>query len=173
MNLCVCCSSQRKFHCASLTPWPHWVYALYDSVSTVLQPGLTSLNFLSSLPPHRSEGKARFLCFLCVTSQESLMNRVKKQLHEWDENLKDDSLPTNAVGQSLYTFLQRDHRHTQTHIHIHTFVVSFLPSFHPFFFPCCMLSVRLLLQSGGLSAHRRRSAAPAAEDWQCHPETSL
>ncbi|KAG7218170.1 hypothetical protein INR49_007452 [Caranx melampygus] len=35
---------QRKFHCASLTPWPPWVYALYDS--------------------------------------ESLMNRVKKQLHE-------------------------------------------------------------------------------------------
>uniref|UniRef100_A0A669BAH4 Protein cereblon n=1 Tax=Oreochromis niloticus TaxID=8128 RepID=A0A669BAH4_ORENI len=25
---------QRKFHCASLTPWPPWVYALYDSVST-------------------------------------------------------------------------------------------------------------------------------------------
>uniref|UniRef100_A0A1A8HGP8 Protein cereblon n=1 Tax=Nothobranchius korthausae TaxID=1143690 RepID=A0A1A8HGP8_9TELE len=53
---------QRKFHCASLTPWPPWVYTLYDS--------------------------------------ESLMNRVKKQLHEWDENLKDDSLPTNAVDFS-------------------------------------------------------------------------
>uniref|UniRef100_A0A8C9YXE6 Protein cereblon n=1 Tax=Sander lucioperca TaxID=283035 RepID=A0A8C9YXE6_SANLU len=53
---------QRKFHCASLTPWPPWVYALYDS--------------------------------------ESLMNRVKKQLHEWDENLKDESLPTNAVDFS-------------------------------------------------------------------------
>uniref|UniRef100_A0AAX7U9E2 Cereblon n=1 Tax=Astatotilapia calliptera TaxID=8154 RepID=A0AAX7U9E2_ASTCA len=52
----------RKFHCASLTPWPPWVYALYDS--------------------------------------ESLMNRVKKQLHEWDENLKDDSLPANAVDFS-------------------------------------------------------------------------
>ncbi|XP_057702659.1 protein cereblon isoform X2 [Corythoichthys intestinalis] len=60
-----CCLSnykQRKFHCASLTPWPPWVYALYDS--------------------------------------ESLMNRVKKQLHEWDENLKDDSLPTNAIDFS-------------------------------------------------------------------------
>ncbi|XP_061640600.1 protein cereblon isoform X3 [Phyllopteryx taeniolatus] len=53
---------KRKFYCASLTPWPPWVYALYDS--------------------------------------ESLMNRVKKQLHEWDENLKDDSLPTNAVDFS-------------------------------------------------------------------------
>ncbi|XP_054641015.1 protein cereblon isoform X2 [Dunckerocampus dactyliophorus] len=53
---------QRKFHCASLTPWPPWVYALYDS--------------------------------------ESLMTRVKKQLHEWDENLKDDSLPTNAIDFS-------------------------------------------------------------------------
>lgn len=53
---------QRKFHCASLTPWPPWVYTLYDS--------------------------------------ESLMNRVKRQLHEWDENLKEDSLPTNAVDFS-------------------------------------------------------------------------
>ncbi|TNN65648.1 Protein cereblon [Liparis tanakae] len=53
---------QRKFHCASLTPWPAWVYRLYDS--------------------------------------ESLMYRVKKQLHEWDENLKDDSLPKNAVDFS-------------------------------------------------------------------------
>uniref|UniRef100_A0A8C6LW20 Protein cereblon n=1 Tax=Nothobranchius furzeri TaxID=105023 RepID=A0A8C6LW20_NOTFU len=56
------CKQTRKFHCASLTPWPPWVYTLYDS--------------------------------------ESLMNRVKKQLHEWDENLKDDSLPTNAVDFS-------------------------------------------------------------------------
>uniref|UniRef100_A0A3Q2GBS6 Protein cereblon n=1 Tax=Cyprinodon variegatus TaxID=28743 RepID=A0A3Q2GBS6_CYPVA len=54
--------SGEKFHSASLTPWPPWVYSLYDS--------------------------------------ESLMNRVKKQLHEWDENLKDDSLPTNAVDFS-------------------------------------------------------------------------
>ena len=29
------------------------------------------------------------------------MNRVRKQLHEWDENLKDDSLPTNVIGQPL------------------------------------------------------------------------
>lgn len=40
-------------------------------------------------------------------------------------------------------------------------------------FPSCLVSVRLLLQSGGLSAHRWRSAAPAPEDWQCHPETPL
>uniref|UniRef100_A0A8C5DCH3 Protein cereblon n=1 Tax=Gouania willdenowi TaxID=441366 RepID=A0A8C5DCH3_GOUWI len=53
-----CC----KFHCSSLTPWPPWVYSLYDS--------------------------------------ETLMKRVKRQLHEWDENLKDDSLPTNAVDFS-------------------------------------------------------------------------
>lgn len=31
------------------------------------------------------------------------MSRVKKQLHEWDENLKDDSLPTNVVGQRSVT----------------------------------------------------------------------
>ncbi|KAJ8370541.1 hypothetical protein SKAU_G00105690 [Synaphobranchus kaupii] len=31
---------------------------------------------------------------------ETLMNRVKRRLHEWDENLKDDSLPTNAVDFS-------------------------------------------------------------------------
>ncbi|CAL8382287.1 unnamed protein product [Boreogadus saida] len=53
---------QRKFSCANLTPWPPWVYALYDA--------------------------------------ESLMNRVRKQLHEWDENLKDDSLPTNVIDFS-------------------------------------------------------------------------
>lgn len=34
------------------------------------------------------------------------MKRVKKQLHEWDENLKDDSLPTNAVGQFVTDGLQ-------------------------------------------------------------------
>ncbi|XP_029549856.1 protein cereblon-like [Salmo trutta] len=53
---------QRKFHCANMTSWPPWVYALYDS--------------------------------------ETLMNRVKRQLHEWDENLKDDSLSTNAIDFS-------------------------------------------------------------------------
>uniref|UniRef100_A0A673WE77 Protein cereblon n=1 Tax=Salmo trutta TaxID=8032 RepID=A0A673WE77_SALTR len=52
----------RKFHCANMTSWPPWVYALYDS--------------------------------------ETLMNRVKRQLHEWDENLKDDSLSTNAIDFS-------------------------------------------------------------------------
>ncbi|KAI1892736.1 hypothetical protein AGOR_G00136610 [Albula goreensis] len=31
---------------------------------------------------------------------EILMSRVRRQLHEWDENLKDDSLPTNAVDFS-------------------------------------------------------------------------
>ncbi|KAK1161536.1 protein cereblon-like [Acipenser oxyrinchus oxyrinchus] len=31
---------------------------------------------------------------------EILMNRVKRQLHEWDENLKDDSLPSNAIDFS-------------------------------------------------------------------------
>lgn len=36
------------------------------------------------------------------------MNRVKKQLHEWDENLKDDSLPTNVVGQPLFSFITEE-----------------------------------------------------------------
>lgn len=49
------------------------------------------------------------------------MNRVKKQLHEWDENLRDDSLPTNAVGQSLFSSL-----------HIEKRCVSF-PPFHASF----------------------------------------
>ncbi|XP_062356381.1 protein cereblon isoform X4 [Cinclus cinclus] len=48
---------KRKFHCASLTSWPPWLYSLYDA--------------------------------------ETLMERVKRQLHEWDENLKDESLPSN------------------------------------------------------------------------------
>ena len=107
------------------------------------------------------------------------MNRVKKQLHEWDENLKDDSLPTNAVGQPLLHLLQMDHRHTHANTRTRLslcfvfFMPSFLPSFHPSHFTFCLVSVRLLLQSGGLSAYRRCVAAPAAEDWQCHPETSL
>lgn len=42
------------------------------------------------------------------------MNRVKKQLHEWDENLKDDSLPKNAVGQPLFSVLQIDGRRIHT-----------------------------------------------------------
>ncbi|KAI3370153.1 hypothetical protein L3Q82_024936 [Scortum barcoo] len=80
---------QRKFHCASLTPWPPWVYALYDS--------------------------------------ESLMNRVKKQLHEWDENLKDDSLPTNAVGQPQLSVLQMDCRRVRTCTHFSYRVAACLP----------------------------------------------
>ncbi|XP_038628229.1 protein cereblon isoform X2 [Tachyglossus aculeatus] len=53
---------KRKFHCASLTSWPPWLYSLYDA--------------------------------------ETLMERVKKQLHEWDENLKDESLPSNPIDFS-------------------------------------------------------------------------
>ncbi|XP_056316236.1 protein cereblon [Danio aesculapii] len=53
---------QKKLPCASMTSWPPWVYALYDS--------------------------------------KTLMSRVKKQLHEWDENLKDESLPTNPTDFS-------------------------------------------------------------------------
>lgn len=30
--------------------------------------------------------------------KETLMDRIKKQLREWDENLKDDSLPSNPIG---------------------------------------------------------------------------
>ena len=87
------------------------------------------------------------------------MNRVKKQLHEWDENLKDDSLPTNAVGQPCYA-------QPLFRLGSHLFFPSFLSSL-------CMVSLRLLLQSGSLPAHRRQSAAAAAEDWQRHPETPL
>ncbi|KAG9353235.1 hypothetical protein JZ751_017811 [Albula glossodonta] len=64
----------KNFHCASLTSWPGWVYTLYDSNP---------------------------LIFLVMEQvKEILMNRVKRQLHEWDENLKDDSLPTNAIDFS-------------------------------------------------------------------------
>ena len=31
-------------------------------------------------------------------NKETLMDRIKKQLREWDENLKDDSLPSNPIG---------------------------------------------------------------------------
>lgn len=81
------------------------------------------------------------------------MNRVKKQLHEWDENLKDDSLPTNAVGQPLLSLLLIDHAHPW----MSGFCLCCV---------CCLLfyvirllflglvCVRLLLQGGCLSAHR-------------------
>lgn len=43
------------------------------------------------------------------------MSRVKKQLHEWDENLKDESLPTNAIG----THMHMNHSvHTYTGLYI-------------------------------------------------------
>lgn len=44
--------------------------------------------------------------FLVFVPQETLMNRVKRQLHEWDENLKDDSLPTNAIGTTPWPALK-------------------------------------------------------------------
>lgn len=33
-----------------------------------------------------------------ILNKETLMDRIKKQLREWDENLKDDSLPSNPTG---------------------------------------------------------------------------
>lgn len=77
-----------------------------------------------------------------LTPQESLMNRVKKQLHEWDENLKDESLPTNAVGQPQLCVSETDSRNTHV-----------LCS-HSFLTYTFLLFLRLLLQGGGLSAHR-------------------
>uniref|UniRef100_A0AAY4A1A5 Protein cereblon n=1 Tax=Denticeps clupeoides TaxID=299321 RepID=A0AAY4A1A5_9TELE len=54
--------------------------------------------------------RQRNLRFACMTSwppwiyalydSDTLMSRVKQQLHEWDENLKDESLPTNAIDFS-------------------------------------------------------------------------
>lgn len=73
------------------------------------------------------------------------MNRVKKQLHEWDENLKDDSLPTNAVGQPLLILLQMDHtnRHTHTHARAHVCLfASVLCAFRPSFLSSLLLSLR-------------------------------
>ncbi len=70
---------------------------------------------ISSVHKHHIEVNVnQLICFLCFTSQESLMNRVKKQLHEWDENLKDDSLPTNAIGQPLFSVLKMDCRRVRT-----------------------------------------------------------
>ena len=90
----LCLPLQRKFSCANLTPWPPWVYALYDAVSVP--------TFRSMLHKSRNIQKnTHKLQFPCTVLQESLMNRVRKQLHEWDENLKDDSLPTNVIGQPL------------------------------------------------------------------------
>jgi hypothetical protein len=40
-----------------------------------------------------------------VLNQETLMDRIKKQLREWDENLKDDSLPENPIGMASTCYL--------------------------------------------------------------------
>ncbi len=132
---------------------------------------------ISSIHKHHIEVNVNQpICFLWFISQESLMKRVKKQLHEWDENLKDDSLPTNAVGQPLFSVLQMDCRRARTCAPTSLYLCSLCSSsFRPFIllFGFSLVSVRLLLQSGSLSAHRRCSAAPAAEDWQRHPETAL
>ena len=40
-----------------------------------------------------------------VLNQETLMDRIKKQLREWDENLKDDSLPANPIGMASTWYL--------------------------------------------------------------------
>uniref|UniRef100_A0A8C9L7T9 Protein cereblon n=1 Tax=Pavo cristatus TaxID=9049 RepID=A0A8C9L7T9_PAVCR len=47
--------------------------------------------------------KQKYLCTyigLFFYQKETLMERVKRQLHEWDENLKDESLPTNPIDFS-------------------------------------------------------------------------
>lgn len=64
------------------------------------------------------------------------MSRVKKQLHEWDENLNDDLLPTNVVGELL------------------PLRPSVLTSVHPSIPPFLPSVLRLLLPGGCLSAHR-------------------
>lgn len=101
------------------------------------------------------------------------MNRVKKQLHEWDENLKDDSLPANAVGQALFILLHTAHIRMHTHACVLCSLYFLFSLCFIHLLPSCLLSLRFLLQSSSLSAHRRCSAAPAAEDRQRHPETSL
>ena len=90
----LCSPLQRKFNCANLTLWPPWVYALYDAVSA--PPFCTLLHKLGNIQQNTHKSQ-----FPYAILQESLMNRVRKQLHEWDENLKDDSLPTNVIGQPL------------------------------------------------------------------------
>ncbi|KAG7283200.1 hypothetical protein CRUP_004942 [Coryphaenoides rupestris] len=72
---------------------------LPDPLSVVHLPALSRLCMHpSSRPSGQSSQQAQ--CWWYTYRQESLMNRVKKQLHEWDENLKDDSLPTNVVDFS-------------------------------------------------------------------------
>lgn len=41
-----------------------------------------------------------FIVVTFILNQETLMDRIKKQLREWDENLKDDSLPANPIGMA-------------------------------------------------------------------------
>uniref|UniRef100_A0A8C6UIZ9 Protein cereblon n=1 Tax=Neogobius melanostomus TaxID=47308 RepID=A0A8C6UIZ9_9GOBI len=85
---------------------------LPDPLSSVQLTALSKLHLHpSSRPPIRA-GRTRSKKFTgarvtawppwvyALYDAEMLMNRVKKQLHEWDENLKDDSLPSNAIDFS-------------------------------------------------------------------------
>ncbi|RXN03770.1 cereblon isoform X2 [Labeo rohita] len=71
----------------------------------ILPDPLCGLQFLPRLHTHTSQTKPsqttppQEQCSQ-IYRQKTLMTRVKKQLHEWDENLKDESLPTNPTDFS-------------------------------------------------------------------------
>lgn len=69
------------------------------------------------------------------------MDRIKKQLHEWDENLKDESLPSNPIGKKSH----------------------FLPE-------VCQASLLYALRSAKLNylvtAHSKKFASSALSSWE-------
>lgn len=94
--------------------------------------------------------------YVYISLQKILMSRVKKQLHEWDENLKDESLPTNPTGTHWVWAHRLFQAHTRSQI-----------------VRMCLSLCRFLIQGGRMSTNRWCSTVAATEDWQCHPETAL
>ncbi|KAH0510740.1 Protein cereblon, partial [Microtus ochrogaster] len=69
--------------------------------STMSAVQLESLNKCQIFPSKPVSWEDQYSCKWWQKYQkETLMDRIKKQLREWDENLKDDSLPANPIDFS-------------------------------------------------------------------------
>lgn len=70
-----------------------------------LERGFTSEDLIAAerLGVLSAEKTVNCQCLSLITAppvlQETLMDRIKKQLREWDENLREDSLPSNPIGR--------------------------------------------------------------------------
>ncbi|XP_036189242.1 protein cereblon isoform X2 [Myotis myotis] len=68
--------------------------------STMAAVQLESLNKCRMVPATPASREDRSHTWWQKYQKETLMDRIKQQLREWDENLKDDSLPSNPIDFS-------------------------------------------------------------------------